>query len=157
MIVTTIEDIVDGFKPEDETDHFTDSRFEWIWKMANASKGEIGERLIARVRNGTRVTDVEEYDVVVGSEKHEVKLACLRARGTYAWNQIRLDYDYTHLSLIAVNPEVIRIFIVPKNEIPEDRLNRQHGGKNTDGDNYVYESKKRNWPPDWMLKYEFTL
>jgi len=151
-----IEDTADTLVPEDERDHFTDSRFEWIWRMANASKGEVGERLIETLFDGTRVTEEDEYDVVVGEQRHEVKLACLRARGTYAWNQIRLGYDYTHLTLIAVNPEDIRIFVIPKDEVSETELMHQHGGQERDGDTYVYESKKRDWPPYWMLSNEWT-
>ncbi len=105
---------------------FTDKRFEWIKRQSNIKKGQIGEALISNAL-GARKSKSYEYDVETDDKRIEVKLSTLNESGYFKWLSIRIRDDYTHLALVGVMPEEIRLYLIPKAEVKH--LKNYAGGK----------------------------
>ena len=95
---------------------FADKEFEWIKRQSNVKKGKIGEAIISDVL-GARNSNKYEYDVETDDKRIEVKLSCLNESGYFKWLNIRVCDDYTHLALVGVMPEEIRLYLIPKAEV----------------------------------------
>lgn len=140
--------------------HWVDAKNGWIRMLPNKNVGLVGEKLIHQVFGGTHHTDNSTgYDIEFGLMKIEVKTSTRSfAKGNvWTWNQVRPNDPYTHLCLVAVYPDNVRAFNVPKDQIPEDVLWKQHG---IGGDGGITTQIKWNQPdnfPDWMTAYEIKL
>ena len=136
--------------------HWQSAPNRWIRLLPNKKVGIVGELLVVFVLGGERKTNNSlGYDVERGEEKIEVKTSTrsFSVNNCFTWNQVRKADPCTHVCFIAVYPDNVRMFNVPKASIPESAMLKQHG-KNGDG---VTSQIKVNHPtafPKWLTEHE---
>lgn len=129
----------------------------WIRQLAPAQIGDVGENLALSVLGGSRAPNNKiGYDIKSGEMLIEVKLSTVLVMSGHpilVWRQIRPTDPCTHIFFIAVYPEDVRLFLVPKSEIPADCLKHQHG---RDGslDIFQIHSRKIHDLFPWMVRNE---
>jgi len=136
-------------------DPWKGSRYGWFKELSGAEAGKLGERLVKAVLGGESVGRSTGYDIRLASGRRvEVKL-CRRSYSVgnvWSWKQIRREDEYDDLCLVAIDPEDARLFLVPRDQIPESALSNQHG---RDGDGALSQIA---WPkavlPEWILRHE---
>lgn len=110
---------------------WANSEFEWLKNLSSTKKGSIGETVVKNflLKKGQNVTKYKglEYDLTYLNEKIEVKLSMLNNTGYFKFLQIRLDDSYTHIALLCIEPNISKVFIIPKNKLIN--LKPQHSGK----------------------------
>ena len=97
--------------------------------LGNTNRGEIGEEFVRRylrdngieVENGTRT---DPTDFRIGSIQFEVKTASLGVNGTFQFNHIRLDRDYTYLICLGICPNQVVFNMWRKGEVAEGKAGR---------------------------------
>jgi hypothetical protein len=135
--------------------HWKNSRNEWIRYLNRDEIGRIGEELCVAIIGGDRTeTNKAGYDIELGNMKIEVKTCSMRwsdGSPLIVWQQIRFTDPFTHLCLILIEPENVRMFLVARNSIPYDELGRSHGTKSK-----MYEIVARNLRKrhPWLLEHE---
>jgi len=95
---------------------FTNQQFEWVKSQSNVVKGKIGEEIILNYLDAEK-SGKYEYDIVKDDKRIEVKLSCLNESGYFKWLNIRICDDYTHVALVGVMPNEVRLYLVPKDEV----------------------------------------
>lgn len=129
----------------------------WIRALPNKKVGYVGERLIYRMLGGKHHTDNSTgFDIESGEMKVEVKTSTLSftKSNVWTWNQVRPNDPYTHLCFVAIYPDRVRAFNVPKDMIPREVLWRQHGIGGDGGTTTQIKWNQRDSFPDWMTPYE---
>ena len=132
---------------------------EWIRLLPPASIGIVGEDLAYAMLGGIRAKNNSVgYDLNSDGKLIEVKLSTVVLMNsgkskTLCWRQIRPIDPYTHIFFIAVYPDDIRTFLVPRDEIPDESLVYQHGrGKSIE----IFQISTTNLADlfHWMVKHE---
>ena len=90
--------------------------------LGNTNRGEIGEEFVRRylgnagfkIGNGSRTSEI---DMVIEGQRTEVKTASLGANGTFQFNHVRLDRNYSFLLCLGVCPEQVVFNIWHKDEV----------------------------------------
>jgi hypothetical protein len=131
------------------------SRYEFLKTLSATKKGSVGETIVKKILEN-RFKNVNkhignEYDLTQSKKRIEVKTSILNDTGLYKFLQIRLDDNYTHVALLAIEPKSIRLFLVPKYEL--GGLKPQHGGERQNN-NIVYLGIKPNVLYKKYSKYE---
>lgn len=80
--------------------------------LGNTNRGEIGEQFIRRflARNGIEAGNggrVSRTDLRIGKTAFEVKTASLGADGTFQFNHVRMDREYTYLLCLGICPNAV--------------------------------------------------
>jgi hypothetical protein len=129
----------------------------WIRELAPGSVGKVGEDLVLELVGGARSPNNKSgYDISCGEMLIEVKLSTVVVMSGYpilVWRQIRPDDPYTHICFIAVYPEDVRAFLVPKEEIPSDVMKHQHG-RDARHDIFQIHTRNVNDLFPWMVEHE---
>jgi hypothetical protein len=137
-------------------EHWGGSVNGWIRLLPNKKVGLVGEKLVHAIVGGVhhRVNDLG-YDIEVGDMMIEVKTSTLSysAGNVWTWNQVRPNDPYTHLCFVAITPNDVRVFNVPRNEIPDVYLG-QHGIGGDGGTTTQIKWNNRDTFPDWMIRHE---
>ncbi len=130
----------------------------WYVDLSNTTRGTIAKELARNILGGTLLQgNIEGYDIFVNDQKIQVKTSSLQLRNEYpvlSWKQIRPNDPYTHILFIAVYPSDVRMFLVPRNDIPFSDLHQSHGGKRTSAKIYNIETRKTDELFSWMTKHE---
>jgi len=111
--------ILENCRPGNFNDPWTESSNVWFKQLQAATKGRIGEQLCLDHYPGSIPYHVDGCDVRAG----ELDIECKVASRSYAqdnghtWNQVRPLQNWTHLFLIAVDCENVRVFLVPKSAV----------------------------------------
>ncbi len=137
--------------------HWADSKNGWIRMLPNKKVGYVGEKLVHGIIGGTHHTDNSTgYDVESGGMKIEVKTSTLSftQSNVWTWNQVRPNDPYTHLCFVAIYPDNVRAFNVPKADIPKEVLWPQHGIGGDGGTTTQIKWNQRDGFPDWMARHE---
>lgn len=155
----SLQDNLDALKCSDALieDHWVNARNGWIRALPNKKVGYAGECLIHGILGGTHHTDNSTgYDIETQDMRIEVKTSTLSFTGSnvWTWNQVRPNDPYTHLCLVAVYPEDVRAFNVPKERIPRELLWSQHGIGGDGGTTKQIKWNDRCSFPEWMVPYE---
>ncbi|MCY4611244.1 MAG: hypothetical protein OXC38_06065 [Gammaproteobacteria bacterium] len=124
--ITLLVEIIREHSPEDI---WVGSPLSDYRKLGNTNRGEIGEEFIKRylktkgvsVSNGKRTSPV---DLVIGGNKFEIKTASLGANGTFQFNHIRMDRDYSYLLCLGICPKDIVFDMWRKGDVAEGRAGR---------------------------------
>jgi hypothetical protein len=127
---------------------FTDTKYEWIKNQSNVKKGKVGEDIIMKYLNANK-SGKYEYDLTLDNKKIEVKLSCLNESGFFKWLNIRVCDDYTHLSLVAVEPNIVNLYLIPKDEVKY--LKNLALGERGDSDIKYLGLKPNN---EWLNEYK---
>lgn len=98
-------------------------------KLGNTNRGEIGEEFIRRylkakgmsISNGNRTSPV---DLTIDGNKFEIKTASLGANGTFQFNHIRLDRNYSYLLCLGICPKDIVFDMWRKGDVAEGRAGK---------------------------------
>ncbi len=137
------------------------SRNEWIRHLAPSRIGKVGEMLAKQVLGGSITPNNSVgYDLTVGGMRIEVKLSSVVMNDgalILIWRQIRPSDPYTHLCLIAVYPDDVRMFLLHRDEVPSDVLIRSHGGAKGGIDLFQIHTRKVDNLPDWLTKHEVRM
>jgi hypothetical protein len=140
-----------------EDDPWEASPFQWILGEASRRRGAIGERLVkawAR-RAGIDVRGPTDtgHDCVLDLVRVEVKFSTLWKNGGYKFQQIR-DQSYEVAALLGLQPQIVQLWIVPKDVLWERSVG-QHTG--ADAQDTKWLSFQAAEPPDWLDQYGGTL
>lgn len=133
----------------------------WIRGLAPVHIGAVGEQLALSVLGGEQSPNNRSgFDIQRNEEKIEVKLSTvvLMSSGrspTLCWRQIRPTDPYTHICFIAVYPEDVRMFLVPKEDIPRTALIKQHG-RGEGFEIFQISTSQIDSLFPWMLRHEIT-
>jgi hypothetical protein len=151
FLIHLAEEIKRHMLPKEDT--WAGATLSWIRDLTNPGKGKVGANLIAGCFSQRSVRHVNrpEYDLLIDLHRVEVKLSCLNDTGLFKWMQIRLQDNFTHLALVAVYPEDIKAYLIPREDLIN--LRPQHRGHRGDG-TITYLSAK----PDeaWLRPYRIT-
>ncbi len=136
---------------------FAGKKNEWICKLNPTEMGMIGEKLVSDVLGGaiTRERAIG-YNVIVGEKLIEVKMSRISLSNGFprlSWGQIRPKDKYTHICFVAVYPEDVRAFLVPRNEININNLSFSHGTE-SEFKMYTVQTRKINELFPWMAIHE---
>jgi hypothetical protein len=147
--------ILDELRVSDELieTHWVSAKNGWVRALPNKKVGRVGELLAQRLLGGTLHTDNSTgYDLECGSMKIEVKTSTLSFTGSnvWTWNQVRPNDPYSHLCFVAIYPDKVRVFNVPKSDIPQAVLWPQHGIGGDGGTTTQIKWGQRDSFPPWM-------
>jgi hypothetical protein len=95
------------------TEEWKDSRFEWVLKEPNPTKGKLGRKIFCGFMNGD--SEVEEgcTPIVDGRKKH-IRTACMRSDKIVYFNNIRQFQDWDDIVFVCIFPEKIEIYEIEK-------------------------------------------
>lgn len=129
----------------------------WVRTLGPGDLGRVTEHFAELVLGGKRnVNNKEGYDLICAEKKVEVKAASLCISGgrpIFYWKAIRPTDPYTHIFFIAIYPDNIRGFLVPRENIPESALSRM-SAKGSTNNNYQIATRNTNMLLPWMLSHE---
>ena len=94
--------------------------------LGNTNRGEIGEEFIRRyleqhgikTSNGNRAS---RTDLRIESVPFEVKTASLGANGTFQFNHVRLDRNYSYLLCLGICPDRLVFNMWRKGDVAENK------------------------------------
>ena len=117
--VELLASIIREHSPEDI---WADSPLIGYRMLGNTNRGEIGEEFVRRylgnagfkIGNGSRTSEI---DMVIEEQRTEVKTASLGANGTFQFNHVRLDRNYSFLLCLGVCPEQVVFNVWHKDEV----------------------------------------
>jgi hypothetical protein len=131
---------------------------EWLRKLQRAGAGKVGEQLAQKVIGGKLLPNSKfGYDLEFEDKKIEVKMATLSItndKKIFAWMAIRPSDPYTHICFIAVYPEDVRLFLVPREKIPIETFPRSNSTSERKVDMFQLFTRKTNTLLPWMTPYE---
>lgn len=131
----------------------------WIRLLSPRSVGAVGESLAQAILGGTVSPNNRlGYDLEVDGKLVEVKLATMTVSDGYPaffWHQIRPKDPYTHICFVAVYPDRVRMFLVPRTEIPADCLKHSHG-RDSSIDIFSIVTRRVDDLFPWMTRNEIS-
>lgn len=144
--------------PKKKDPRWLGSENEWVTLLTNAEKGRLGEDLAIAVLGGNRTRkNSVGYDIDHNSKRIEVKTCAMRVTPDgyplFNWMQIRDQDPYTHLCLIAIFPNSIRMFLVPRDAVPSDAKRRSHGKQGEQSKMFEIPTRKIE-NLGWLMQYE---
>ncbi len=94
--------------------------------LGNTNRGEIGEEFIRRYlrQHGIRAGNggrTSKTDLRIFDERFEVKTASLGANGTFQFNHVRLDRQYSYLLCLGICPDRLVYNMWRKGAVAENR------------------------------------
>ena len=127
---------------------------EWLKRLGTREASEVITRLACRLFGGSKVDDPEVgYKVKTSAARIEVRLATLgRMGGALAlmWQRVSFPGPSTHLCLVAVYPDNVRVFLVPQEDLSTEALStiKDSPGK------FQLTTKRVDtfWP--WLVRHE---
>lgn len=131
---------------------------EWVTLLGNSEKGRLGEDLAIEALGGARTSrNSKGYDIDFNGMRIEVKTCAMRITPDgyplFNWMQIRDQDPYTHLCLIAILPESVRMFLIPRDAVPSDAKRRSHGKQGEQSRMFEIPTRKiENLV--WLMQYE---
>lgn len=153
-----IQDAFDSLSESAIDGLWASSRNLWIRQISPSRIGKVGEMLAQKVLGGTiTANNTIGYDLDSSGKKIEVKLSSVVINDgapILIWRQIRPTDPYTHLCLIAVYPNDVRLFLVPRDDIPSTALVRSHGGAKGGINLFQIHTRRIYDLPEWLSKNE---
>ena len=142
---------------DDSADVWMASPFAWIREQPSARKGAIAVAILRTWATDSGLTTTRaknsDHDLIIEELKIEVKLSTLWANGDFRFQQLR-DQDYEHVCLLGLEPQAVRLWIVPKTVVL-DHARGQHTGES--GRDTAWLNFKAASPPSWLNSYGSTL
>jgi hypothetical protein len=141
----------------DEADRWEGTPFHWFSKESSPRKGAIGKKLVRRwaEQEGMQVIAKSSrgHDFRVDGVRVVVKLSLVWNGGLLVFEQIK-DQPYDVASLLALEPENARLWIVPK-EVLWEHAEWQHMGASGQDTKWLrFDSAS---PRAWLRPYGGTL
>jgi hypothetical protein len=137
----------------DEPNVWADSTFHWISAAQSARKGAVGKKLVRRwaEQEGMSVTAKSDrgHDFCVDGLRVAVKLSLVWADGGFVFEQIR-DQKYDVVSLLALEPARVRLWVVPKEVLWEHAAWQHKGAAGRDTKWLLFPATE---PPAWLKPY----
>jgi hypothetical protein len=144
------------YRPE-ITDQWESSPFHWMRSESSRRKGAIGEAYVREwaEHEGMLVERAlnSDHDCRLDGVTVEVKLSMRWESGVFWFEQIR-DQDYEVAGLLGLEPERVRLWMVPK-DILRRHSAGQHGGSAARDTRAL--RFKADAPPSWLEAYGGTL
>lgn len=140
-----------------ETDRWEGTPFHWFSKESSPRKGAIGKKLVRRwaEQEGMHVTGKSGrgHDFRADEVRVAVKLSLVWTGGLLVFEQIK-DQPYDVVSLLALEPQRARLWIVPKKVLWEHAEWQHRGAEGRDTKWLRFEPTR---PPAWLNPYGGTL
>jgi hypothetical protein len=137
----------------DEPDVWAGSVFHWISEAQSARKGAVGKKLVRRwaEQDGMNVTakSARDHDFCVDGLRVAVKLSLVWAHGGFVFEQIR-DQKYDVVSLLALEPAQVRLWVVPKDVLWGHAAWQHKGAAGRDTKWLRFQATQ---PPAWLKPY----
>jgi hypothetical protein len=156
-VFTTLGAELQHFYTAAATDPWEASPFAWIKREPSRRVGAIGEGLVkAWARHeGISVEPATDagHDCRLGGVATEVKFSTRWAGGDFVFQQIR-DQSYQVVALLGIEPQAVRLWVVPKNEL-WSQSSGQHTGANAQDTKWLRFPAAD--PPPWLAAYGGTL
>ncbi len=133
-------------------DEWAGSTWEWVKNQPPRRRGKIGERLVcaaARTVGLTVGSGGAGADCRLGPLLVEVKLSTRWQDGKFVFQQLR-DQNYGCVALVGVEPERLRIWVVPK-DVLWNLAEGQHTG--ADAVETRWWGFHADCPPTWLASY----
>jgi hypothetical protein len=138
-------------------DPWKGSPFQWISEAQSGRKGAVGKKLVKAwaEHEGLNVKGKSGrgHAFRVDSVRVAVKLSLIWADGIFVFEQIR-EENFDVMSLLAVEPRRVRLWIVPK-DVLWNNADWQHRG--TAGRDTKWLHVPATKPPAWLNSYGGTL
>jgi hypothetical protein len=139
-------------------DLWTGKPNEWIRNLSTADAGRIGEELAQGVLGGTLMPNTKSgYDLELGEMKIEVKTATLsiaNEKKIFAWMAIRPTDPYTHICFIAIYPDDVRLFLVPREDMPIESFPLANSRGDRKMDIRQFLTRRTSTLVPWMARHE---
>lgn len=127
--MNAIDLLAEIIKEHSPRDIWTDSPVAEYRRLGNTNRGEIGEEFIRRylnahgiqAGNGNRTSPT---DLRIGEVRLEVKTASLGTNGTFQFNHIRMDRDYSYLLCLGICPDKIVFNMWRKGMVTENKAGK---------------------------------
>lgn len=128
-LMDAVELLADIIREQSPEDIWADSPLIGYRLLGNTNRGEIGEEFVRRylgnagfsIGNGNRTSEI---DMVIEGHRTEVKTASLGANGTFQFNHVRLDRNYTFLLCLGICPEQIVFNVWHKDDVNDGLAGR---------------------------------
>jgi hypothetical protein len=137
----------------DAADPWADSQHAWLMKQSSRRRGKSGEMIIHKWLEGLGMkvdkAVASSSDRTVNGHRVEVKLSTLWTSGQLTWQQLR-DQDYSHVLLLGIEPQRVRVWCIPKDVI-RAHATPQHTGQA--GTETLWLSVRADAIPSWMDPY----
>ncbi len=155
-----IQTILDGMKSVEASPFWEGSRNEWMRSLSTTTFGTITEQLAEKVLGGTRCPNNRTgFDLLVEEKKVEIKanrVSIMNGRPMISWKNIRPSDPYTHILFIAIYPNDVRMFLVPRGDIPPESLKHSSGKKEEERGLFQIYSRKISDLPQWLTVNELS-
>lgn len=124
--MNAVELLIAVIQEHTPTDIWRDSPLIGYRLLGNTNRGEIGEEFIRRyleqhgieTSNGNRTS---RTDLRIDSLLFEVKTASLGANGTFQFNHVRLDRNYSYLLCLGICPDRLVFNMWRKGDVAENK------------------------------------
>ena len=149
--------------PDDDLSSWEGSPFAWIKSRASATRGKIGERLVAEYLDsiGFDVTNSPgtDSDLIINGLRAEIKSSTRWKSGIYKFQQLR-DQNYEIAICLGISPFDVHCWVLPKSIILGNRgkvrgLGGQHGGQS--GTDTAWLTVNPSKVHSWLRPYGGTL
>jgi hypothetical protein len=156
-VFTTLSAELQQSYAEEATDPWEASPFAWIKREPSRRVGAIGEGLVkAWARHeGIEVAAPTDtgHDCRLNGVPVEIKFSTLWAGGGFVFQQIR-DQTYQVAALLGIEPQAVRLWMVPKGDLWV-RAAGQHTGANAQDTKWLRFPAAA--PPDWLTRFGGSL
>ena len=153
MLIGGLSRELEGDYSPDEPDAWSGTVFQWISEAQSARKGAVGKKLVRRwaERAGMNVTakSSRDHDFCVDGLRVAVKLSLVWSHGGFVFEQIR-DQRYDVVSLLALEPAQVRLWVVPKYVLWEHAAWQHKGVAGRDTKWLRFPAIE---PPAWLKPY----
>ena len=125
----------------------------WTRDLSAREHHEIAIQLASRVLGAKRTPQGSEYALSRDGERIVVKLASVgtsAGRPFISWQSIQLADDFTHVCFVALYPDDVRIFLVPRADICLENLSLKRGSDS----NYQLATRNTLGLFVWMTRHE---
>ncbi len=124
--MNAVELLLAVIKEHTPTDIWRDSPLIGYRLLGNTNRGAIGEEFIRRYleQHGIKTSNggrTSRTDLRIESHPFEVKTASLGANGTFQFNHVRLDRNYSYLLCLGICPDRLVFNMWRKGDVAENK------------------------------------
>ncbi|MFH1218154.1 MAG: hypothetical protein V1706_16800 [Pseudomonadota bacterium] len=139
---------------------WADSENAWIKTLGPTKLGMIGKQLAVEILGGNKVKNSESgYDIESQKKCIQVKLATVSLANGYpliSWKQICPRDSFTHICFIGIYPNNVRMFLVPKKDIPTKALSNMHK-RTKNSEIFQIHCRQVDELFPWMVQHEIIV
>ena len=125
----------------------------WTRELSARERNEVAIEIATRALGAKRTRPGTEYAVLRDGQRIAVKVASIgtsNGKPLIVWQSIQMGDIFTHICFIALYPDDVRLFLVPRADIDVENLSLKRGSESS------YQLATRNIHNlfGWMTKHE---